>query len=764
MPLLGRVRLSPLEDGARRQGMSGHRWVPGTTRHQEMKRMPLRKPRFSPLCVALFGAAVLPLHAQTAETTEIELPDGSRVKSRALKEVQVTGKTVPFKAHESSTGMKGSAPLRDIPQTVNVVPQAVIESQGAINVSDALRNVAGITLASGEGGFRGDNISIRGFAARTDRYVDGVRDNGQYARDTFNVERVEVLQGASSMLFGRGGTGGVVNTITKRPSGDPSANVNATLGSHDFKRITADVDQPLSEAAGVRVAALWHDAESFRDVVETERKGLAPSFALQPGDATRIDVSLLWQEQNGIGDYGTPWNNSTNRPANVPRSTFYGPGKDAIENFDVYAARATVSHDFSDTVTLRNTTGYDHVERLLGYARPGGVTSETATTLVSLAGNQLRGNSQINLGNQTDLLFDLRTGAVEHHLASGLELGWEDFAARAIACNNNPAFSPLRCLASVPLFDPQSVAQPALIRSFGDFPPSSYTKVDTETRALYLQDRMVLSDAWSVVGGLRWDRFSAEQRNFINGERFDRTDTYTSYRLGAVFQPSEMQSWYATWSTSFNPSAETFSLSASTAALDPEENRNFEVGVKLTPWGERFGLNFAAFDLTKTNARTVDANNSSVTVLEGEQRTRGVQADLQGNLSERWLLSAGVALMDPEVTRSNTVTSGIPLEGKTPTNAPESQANLWAVYDLGNGFEMGGGAFYTGKRYADATNLKAVGAYTRWDAYAAWRNGPMRVALNGYNLSDEDYIDHAHSAYVTWGEPRSVRLSFSYSY
>jgi catecholate siderophore receptor len=120
--------------------------------------------------------------------------------------------------------------------------------------------------------------------------------------------------------------------------------------------------------------------------------------------------------------------------------------------------------------------------------------------------------------------------------------------------------------------------------------------------------------------------------------------------------------------------------------------------------------------------------------------------------------------MDPEVTRSNTVTSGIPLEGKTPTNAPESQANLWAVYELGNGFEMGGGAFYTGKRYADATNLKAVGAYTRWDAYAAWRNGPMRVALNGYNLSDEDYIDHAHSAYVTWGEPRSVRLSFSYSY
>jgi catecholate siderophore receptor len=726
--------------------------------------MPARTLRTSPLCAVVFGAAVLPLHAQTAPTTEIELPDGTRARSSTMKEVEVEGRSIPFKAHESSTGMKGSAPLRDIPQTVNVVPQALIETQGAINVSDALRNVAGITLASGEGGFRGDNISIRGFAARTDRYVDGMRDNGQYARDTFNVERVEVLQGASSMLFGRGGTGGVVNTITKRPSGDPSASASATLGSDDFMRVTADVDQPLGEAVGLRVAALWHEAGSFRDVVETERKGLAPSFVVEPGDATRIDASLLWQEQRGIADYGTPWNNATNRPADVPISNFYGPGKDAFENFDVYGARVAISHEFSDAFTLRNTTGYDHVERFTGYARPGGVLSEAPGTLVSLAGNQLRANSQINLHNQTDLLFDVRTGNVDHHVATGVELGWEDFAYRAIACNANPALSPLRCLASVPLFDPQSVVQPDLIRSFGNFPLSNYDKVDSETVALYLQDRIVLSDRWSIVGGIRHDRFEAALRQMLTGQRFARTDDFTSYRLGAVFQPNDAQSWFASWSTSFNPSAETFGLNASTAELDPEENRNFEVGVKLTPWGERFGVNLAAFDLTKTNARTVDANNSSVTVLEGEQRTRGVQIDLQGNLTEQWLLSAGVAFMDPEVTKSNTVTSGIPIEGKTPANATDRQANLWTVYDLGNGFEIGGGAFHTGKRYADATNLKAVDAYTRWDAYAAWRSRSMRVALNAYNLTDEKYIDYAHSAFVTWGEPRSVRLSVSYAY
>lgn len=719
----------------------------------------------STLCAALFGAAILPLHCRAAmpAETEIELPDGSRAKSRVLDEVEVEGRSVPFKAHQSSTGMKDSTPLRDIPQTVNVVPQALIETQGAINVSDALRNVAGITLASGEGGFRGDNISIRGFAARTDRYVDGVRDNGQYARDTFNVERVEVLQGASSMLFGRGGTGGVVNTISKKPSGDPSANVSATVGSWDFQRITADVDQPLGQAAGVRVAALWHDANSFRDFVSTERKGLAPSLALEPSDATRIDVSLLWQEQRGTADYGTPWNSTTNRPADVPISHFYGPGSQAFENFDVYGARIAVEHEFSDVLTLRNSTGYDHVDRYSRYARPVPVGAETDATLVERA-HQLRGNSQINHYNQTDLLIDVRGGRIDHHIAAGLEFGWENFGAQSIACNDSPALSPIPCLAPVPLRNPSSVVQPPLRSSWTGFPLSSHSKTKTESRALYLQDRMVFSDQWSLVGGVRHDRFEAEQHNQLTDALLARTDTFTSYRVGAVFQPDQKQSWYATWSTSFNPSAETFSLSVASAALAPEENRNLELGVKLTPWGERFGLNLAAFDLTKTNARTVDPSNTAVQVLDGEQRTRGVQVDFQGNLTEHWLVSAGAAWMDPEVVRSNNVSGGIPLQGKTPTNAPEIQANLWTVYELGDGWEIGGGAFHTGKRYADPVNLKRVDAYTRWDAYAAWRNGPMRIALNAYNLSDERYIDYAHSAFVTWGEPRSVRLSFSYSY
>jgi catecholate siderophore receptor len=586
-----------------------------------------------------------------------------------------------------------------------------------------------------------------------------------YVRDTFNVERVEVLQGASSMLFGRGGTGGVINTITKRPSGDPAASVNATAGSWDFQRITADVDQPLGDRAGVRLAALWHEADSFRDQVFTRRKGLAPSFSYEPSDATRIDASFLWQEQDGIGDYGIPWNNTTQRPVDVPRGTFYGPGRQAIENFDAYSARIGVEQEFSEALTLRNTTGYDHAERLTTYARPVPVTTETAATTVSFGTNQLRGNTQINLQNQTDLLWDVQWGRIAHHLATGLELGWEDFAFRGIACSNSVRpVAPLRCLLPVPLYDPQSRVQPTLITSLDGHTLDTYDKTDTESRALYVQDRMVLNEAWSVVGGVRRDRFEANEIHMVTGQRLDRTDTMTSYRLGAVFQPNEMQSWYASWSTSFNPSAETFSLSEATAVLDPEENRNLELGLKLTPWGERFGLNFALFDLTKTNARTVDPNNTSVQVLDGEQRTRGAQVDLQGNLTERWLISAGAAWMDPEVVKSNTVTTGIPIQGLTPTNAPDAQANLWTVYELGHGFEIGGGGFHTGTRYADATNLKRVGAYTRWDAYAAWRNGPMRVALNAYNLGDKHYIDYAHSAFVTWGEPRSVRLSFSYSY
>lgn len=238
----------------------------------------------------------------------------------------------------------------------------------------------------------------------------------------------------------------------------------------------------------------------------------------------------------------------------------------------------------------------------------------------------------------------------------------------------------------------------------------------------------------------------------------------TSWRLGTVYQPSDAQSYYALASSSQNPSAETFSISAATALVDPERTRNYEIGAKFTPWGERLGINIALFRLDKTDARTVDPSNTSVQILDGRQVSDGLEVEVQGSIARGWRVFAGAAWMDPEVVESNTVTNGIPVEGKRPQNAPRFAANLWTVKQLGHDFEVGAGLFHVGDRYANTVNTLEVPSYTRFDAYLGWMNGPWRVALNAYNLTDKAYFEYAHPVFATPGAPRNYRLSVTYAF
>lgn len=687
----------------------------------------------------------------------------ARRRGRKLDSVEVEADTFrPFSSDQSSTGMKFDAPLRDVPQSVTVVPQAVIETQAATTLADALRNVAGLTLASGEGGFTGDNVTLRGFAARTDQYVNGVRDNAQFVRDTFNIERVEVLKGASSMLFGRGGTGGVINSITKRPTGEVLRVLTVMGGSDSYGRFSADVDQPVGDAAGVRVNLMWQDNESFRDVVETERKGLAPSFRLDLSDATSVTTDFYYLDHDGILDYGLPWNLATGKPIDVPIDTFYGAGKQSFYKTEVYEGRVGFEHEFGNGAILRNNTAYGHFDRAYRTVRPNTVLTittppETALPATITRNHNLVGGSQMNVYNLTDLAFDFETGGWKHDFATGLELGWEDFSQK------NRANLPV--LPAVPTFDPQSVILPTLPSSVdGGAPLSTYSKVDTETTALYFQDTISFTEQWKGVLGVRHDQFDADVRNMLTGTELTRDDDMTSYRVGGLFQPGADQSYYGSWSTSFNPSAETFTLSDATQRLDPEENENWELGAKLTPWGDRISLNMAVFRLEKTNARTVDPSNTSLQVLDGLQRSDGFEIEVQGAITRDWRIFAGAAWMDPEIVETNEVVNGASTEGNRPANASEFTANLWTVYQLGRGWEIGGGAFHVGNRYANTANTLELPSYTRYDAYVGWSNGPYRLALNVYNLSDKQYFEFAHPVFATPGAERNARVSFTYAF
>ncbi|MBD8525647.1 TonB-dependent receptor [Pseudomarimonas arenosa] len=711
-------------------------------------------PQLSALSLAVLAAGSPTLWAAQMQ---IQLPDGALARAEQLDEIEVNGQA-PGRYKAEAGGLKLPEPLRDAPRAVSVVPQGVIESQGALNLADALRNVAGLTLASGEGGFRGDNISLRGFAARTDIYLDGVRDNGQYSRDTFAIEQVEVLKGAAAMQFGRGASGGVVNSVSKRPFGSDRTRFDLVFGEHDLQRVVIDHNEHVNDAAALRVAALYHDADSFRDEVTLERSGIAPSLKLNLSEQTMLEASALYQKEEGVSDYGIPWNGVTNQPADVPVSNHYSLGRDSFANFDVLSGRVALSHGFDSGLELRNTVSFTDVERLHRRVRPGNVMTATpdASTTVT-RDHQLTEATQNNLYNQTDFNWYVESGSISHNFAAGLEIGREDFRTRGLAGLVAPP--------PASLFDPQSVViDIPLPTSFAGGELSTYRKTYADTVGIYLQDRIQFNDQWSVLAGLRHDQFEAEVVDFLSSTVLEREDDMTAYSLGTVYQPNDMYSWYANISNAYNPSAETFSLNAASAELDPEETRNIEAGVKITPFGDKLLIDVSLFSLDKFNARDVEPDGTGVQTLDGQERSRGIEIGVSGAITEHWHVFAGAAFMDPEIVDSNLVNSGVPIEGNTPANAPERSASLWTVYEFAQNWEIGGGAFHVSERFANDGNTREVPGYTRWDGYVGYRADDWRVALNVYNLTDRKYFDYAHSQFLTPGEPQTWRLSFSYAF
>jgi catecholate siderophore receptor len=340
----------------------------------------------------------------------------------------------------SSIGGGVDTPLRDIPQSVTVINSTLMQAQGATSLADALRNVPGITMGAAEGGSIGNNFNLRGFTARTDLYLDGMRDRGQFYRDVFSLDSVEVLQGPSSMLFGRGSTGGVINQTSKVPTQTPFATASVIGGTQPSFRVTTDVNLPIDDASAFRIAAMGQDVHSTRDVMQNHDYGVAPSLSFGRGAATEVTLVALLTHNNDMPDYGLPPVNGG--PAAVERKTFYGATDDRTLQ-DVVNLSGTITHKLTGTVTLRNQTYYSHYRidaresgpNNVGTLSPAGVyTAFPATNLSNTTalpagalyvgiGSHDRVITDSSLYNQTDVITEFATGAFRHLLITGLELG-----------------------------------------------------------------------------------------------------------------------------------------------------------------------------------------------------------------------------------------------------------------------------------------------------------------------------------------------------
>ena len=668
-----------------------------------------------------------------------------------LSEVVVTG-------HPSISSYATS--LQDTPQNVTVVPQELLTEQAASTVQDALKNVPGITLNAGEGGTHGDNINLRGFAASDDFFLDGLRDTGFYTRDSFNLEGIEVYKGPASTLFGRGSTGGVVNQVSKTPQLQDFARGSIVGGTNSELRGTADFNYQFADSAAFRVNAMGLKSEvADRDFVDNRRWGVAPSLAFGIGGPTTVTVNYLHQEQNDIPDYGIPF--AFGRPVPVPRETYYGLPSDDRSRARVDVGTAILKTEFNpdfwftDTARIGNYF-FDSRETAAHYGTAPPAPGTPLDSVLTFRDRPSVQGTVSTLMNDAELHKRLTTGAVEQHLVVGVELDREaaDLTRFANQLNQIPG---------TPILDPDP---------FEPF-PGHQTQVSqrpdtvTKTASLLLEDVIDFGRYWQATAAVRVDRFNAEFNEPITQQHFEHTDTIASPRASIVFKPIEILSLYASYGTSYDPSAENLSLSAKTASLGPEKDKTFEVGAKSMVLGGRLALQAGVFQTEMSNARVGDPTNPTAPqLLAGKERVRGFEADASGYLTEGLEITAGYTHLDSETVASTDPGSvGAPL-----LNTAPNQANMWLVYELQETWKVGAGFNYLSRRAADVDDTAHVPGYVTFDAMASYRLNPhLTVQLNGYNLANRYYYANSYFSspvenHVVPGAGRTGLLTVSFAY
>lgn len=693
----------------------------------------------SMLALAAMGSVTVPSAVLAAD----EAASGS-----SRDDIVVTGRNLDYRTQDTAA-LKMDAPLRDIPQTIDVIPEQVIRDQRALSMQDALRNVAGIGMATGDG--QRDQFVIRGNIAYGDLFIDGVRDDALYFRDLSNIERIEVLKGPASVLYGRGSSGGLINRVSKKP-GTEGGEIVLSYGSWDDKRGEIDLGHVFAgKDVAVRLTGAIERSDSYRDQGFLRREALAPSLLFAPGEKTKILLQADYLRDRRVTDNGIPA--FQGRPVDVDPSTYYGAANAKDVDFsqsEVWSTTATLDHEVSDTLRLRNVFRYYDYTLDRQNTIPN-VVNEVARTVT--LNRQSTDRAEHGWFNQFELSTDIATGPLEHTLLLGVEAGRQSKYELRIDRAN---------VATVDLFDP---VLPVLPLEVSGNPGTHRTGI-YKTLGFYAQDMVSIGEHWKMLAGLRHDRFRQEVHQRIAGQPdLARTDNFWSPRVGLVWQPTPTQSYYASWNKSYQPSGETFALSVSSADIAPEKTVNREIGAKFDLFDGRLSTTISAFNLKRSDIKATDPVLLKV-VPVGVQRTRGIEASAQLDLRQGWQAIASYAYLDARMTKSPALDSGVPIQGNRPTLTPVHSASLWLMKNFEERFGLGGGVNYVGDRMANLANTVVLPEYVTADATAWAQLGKFRAQLNLRNIFDREYIVSAHGTVGNLnmpGAPRSVMLTLRYA-
>jgi catecholate siderophore receptor len=675
----------------------------------------------------------------------------------AMQEVIVSDRRIDagsYDVTETATATKINVPLRDVPQTVNVVPAVVLHDQNALSLQDALQNVPGLSFSVGDG--QRDQVTIRGFSAISDQFVDGVRDDALYFRDLSNIERVEVLKGPASVLYGRGSAGGLVNRVTKKPLADPLLEAGVTLGARGQRRGEFDAGAATADKDALfRLTGAVEDSTGFRDRYFLRRQALAPSATFKLRPSTTLTLQADYLHDRRLADQGVP--SYHGRPVDVPVDTYYGAANATARAFvqsDVKSATATLDHVFTPDLKLHTVLrAYDYaLDR--NYTSIGAIKDGASPTVAIGQSHRLRDEDGRYLQNELSQTVDW--GATNHKLLYGLELGRQNKAEVLRSRNNVATYSLLHpVLADLPVL-PDSVA------------PGADNQNRVAIAGLYLQDLMAPAPEWKILAGLRYDHLK-QDRDDRTAKNIDlhRVDGTWSPRLGAVWQPTGRMAVYASWNRSFQPIADSFTFRANSDTLKPTQTVNKEAGVKLD-LSARSSLTAALFDMTQSNIQVADPANTNFSLPVGRQRTRGLELSFMGELAPGWDAVAGYANMRGRIEDSTELTSaGKPFEGNTAALTPRHTFNAWIKHRLDGHFWVAAGGRAESSRYAAPDDLTTLPGYGALQLGAGYDSGKVDVTFTVRNVLNRVYFVSAHGGandYNMPGEPRTVLVSARYRF
>ncbi len=662
-----------------------------------------------------------------------------------LPSIQITASnTNRYAAVSTTTATKTNTLLRDVPQSISVITNELIKDQSIRSIADAVRYVPGVGVSQGEG--NRDALVFRGNRSTGDFFTDGIRDDVEYYRDLYNIERVEVLKGANGMIFGRGGSGGVVNRVTKQANWDPVREFSFQGGSFNQKRMTADVGHVINDVAAVRLNAVYEDAGSFRDGVSMERLGISPTVTLKPTHRTRIIANMERYHDDRTADRGIPSFNG--RPVDVSRSQFFGDPRRNNANINVLSFNSFIEHKFDSGFTLQNRTNYATYDKFYQNIFANLPFSPGLGVQLGAYNNA---TDRENVFNQTNLLYSLNTGSVSHTLMAGIEIARQETHNKRQTgdFHGNSFVSLSNSITNIPI----TFSTRDTIGSV-----DAYNRSLVNVTSLYIQDQIQFIPQLQAIVGVRYDMFEVDfQQKNGPKDHLKTNDDLIAPRFGLIYKPIEPVSFYASYSQAYVPRAgdQLSSITVTTAVLKPEKFTTLEAGIK---WDIRpdLALTGAVYQLDRTNV--INSVVAGQTFLSKGQRTEGVEVSLAGQLTSNWNVMGGYAYQVGEITSD---IKDIAKKGTKVAELPRHTFSVWSRYDFTPRLGAAFGVIHRDNMFTSLTNTVILPDFTRVDAalFAQFTKS-FRGQLNIENLFNTKYFASANNDNnIAPGSPIAVRAT-----